>query len=240
MKMTLSAQVASALVALCLPAAALAEAPSAQSNFNVTYAVELDRDGTLLRLEPLPSIDSPALEQVIEKEVRSWTFQSAQIDGKPVPTRTYLRLGVSSPGLDPARTQIISATTGPAIRSMKSPGYPADAFRRGEGGLVVLKLKLDAKGNVRGVVPMPGSSKNRSFTEAAAASARYWRFLPEQADGQAVAGAVLIPVCFQAQSAQPQACDWTGPDGQTFKPTSVSVAIQPAARITSDLAILGN
>ncbi len=223
-----------------LSTAALAEAPARESNFNVTYVLELASDGSILKLEPHPSMDLPALEQVIESEVRSWSFQSAQVDGQFVPTRTYLRLGVYAPGLDPTQTQIVSATTGPAIRSMEAPGYPAAALRRGDGGLVLLKLKLDAKGNVRGVVPMPGSSKKREFTEAATASARHWRFLPEMANGQPIAGVVVIPICFQAKSPEPQACDWTGPDGQLFKPSSLSVAIRPAARITSELAIVSN
>ena len=223
-----------------LSTAALAEAPAAASNFNVNYVLELDADGSIVSLAPFPAIDMPGIAQAIESEVRSWTFSPAQAEGKPVPTRTYLRVGVSSPGLDPALTKIVSATTGPGIQSLDSPGYPAAALRSGDGGLVVLKLKIDEKGRVRNVAAMPGSSPKRAFTEAATASARHWRFLPELADGQPVAGAVLIPVCFKAKVPEPQACDWTGPEGQLFKSTSLSVAIQPAARITSDLAIASN
>jgi TonB family protein len=217
-----------------------ADAPAPASNFNLNYVLELDAQGGIVKLAPSPSIDLPAVEQAIEAEVRSWNFSAAKVDGQPVPTRTYLRVGVSSPGLDPALTRIVSATTGPGIQSLESPGYPAAALRSGDGGLVVLKLKLDAKGRVRNVAAIPGSSPKRAFIEAAAASARHWRFLPELADGQPVAGAVLIPVCFKAKVPEPQACDWTGPDGQLFKSSSLSVAIQPAARITSELAIASN
>lgn len=227
------------LFALSAGVAAASDA-TPESNFNLTYALELDRAGQIVSLTPQPALDSPELQARVESEVRRWSFRPAHLDGQPVPTRTFLRLGVSAPGLDPSLARIVSATTGPAIASMTSPGYPADALRRGEGGLVVLKLKLDTQGRVRGVATQPGSSPKREFTEAARAAAKHWRFIPETANGQAVAGAVMIPVCFRAHSAQPQACDWQGPAGQRFTPSSVAVAIEPAARITSELAIVNN
>jgi TonB family protein len=233
------------LIASMLAAAVGVAAPAAadtaeSSNFSLTYALDLDREGNIVSLRAMPSPDLPALEAVVENEVRSWTFQPAQVDGAAVPTRTYLRLGIQAPGMDPALARVVSAATGPAIASMKSPGYPAAALRNGDGGLVVLKLRIDAKGNVRRVVAAPGSSPDRRFSEAAEAAAKSWRFLPELADGKPVAGTVMIPVCFQAQSPEPRACDWTGPDGKRFTSSSVSVAINPAASITSELAIVSN
>lgn len=217
-----------------------ATAPAESSNFSLTYALELDSSGGIVALRPMASPDLPALEAAVESEVRSWTFSPAEVEGRAVPTRTYLRLGIKAPGMDASQARIVSAATGPAISSMDSPGYPSAALRRGDGGLVVLKLKVDAKGAVRRVVAVPGSSPDRQFTEAAESAARSWRFLPEHVDGMPVAGTVLIPVCFKAQSPEPEACDWTGPDGKRFTSSSVSVAIKPAARITSELAIVSN
>lgn len=233
----LMASLVAAAIGVAAPASA---APAEASNFNLTYALDLDRDGNMVALRPLTSPDLPALEAVVETEVRSWTFSPAQVDGVAVPTRTYLRLGIKAPGMDPDLTRIVSAATGPAISSMESPGYPAAALRSGDGGLVVLKLKVDAKGKVRRVVAVSGSSSDRQFTQAAESAARSWRFLPELANGEPVAGTVLIPVCFRAQSPEPQACDWTGPSGKRFTSSSVSVAVNPAARITSELAIVSN
>ncbi|HEX5694356.1 MAG TPA: TonB family protein [Arenimonas sp.] len=239
MKKILASCLASALLALSAGASAVPQQAD-DSNFNLSFVLELDRDGQIVSLQPQPAMDSPALIARIESEVRDWEFRPAQLDGQPVPTRTYLRLGVRAPGLQADKARIVSATTGPAIASMTAPGYPPAALRRGEGGLVLLKLKLDTQGRVRGVAAQPGSSSNRAFTEAASAAARNWRFLPELANGKPVAGAVLIPVCFRAESAEPQACDWQGPSGQRFTPSSVAVAIEPAARITTDLAIASN
>jgi TonB family protein len=232
--------IASAVAAAIGVSAQAAAVPAESSNFSLTYALDLDSDGTIVALRPMASPDLPALEAAVENEVRNWTFQAAQVDGTAVPTRTYLRLGIKAPGMDASQARIVSAATGPAISSMDSPGYPAAALRRGDGGLVVLKLKIDAKGAVRRVVAVDGSSPNRQFTEAAESAARSWRFLPEHANGKPVAGTVLIPVCFPAQSAEPTACDWTGPNGKQFTSSSVSVAINPAARITSELAIVSN
>jgi len=236
MKTLLTALIAASLGATSPAVLAKAEA----SNFNLTYALDLDRDGTIVALEPTASPDLPLIEAMVEAQVRQWTFRPADVDGVAVPTRTYLRLGIAAPGMDPALTRIVSAATGPAISSMTSPGFPAEALRRGDGGVVVLKLKIDAKGAVRRVVAVSSSSTRRDFTEAAEATAGSWRFLPELADGKPVAGTVLIPVCFKASSPEPQACDWTGPNGKQFTPSSVSVAINPAARITSELAIVSN
>ena len=236
MKILLTALVA-ASVGAASPAVA---APAEASNFNLTYALDLDRDGNITALTPTASPDLPLIEAAVEAEVRRWTFRPANVDGAAVPTRTYLRLGIASPGMDPAQTRIVSAATGPALTSMTSPGYPAAALRQGDGGVVVLKLKIDAKGAVRRVVAVSSSSSRRDFTEAAESAAGNWRFLPELADGKPVAGTVLIPVCFQPSSPEPQACDWKGPDGKQFSPSSLSVALDPAARITSDLAIVSN
>lgn len=233
----LIAPVVAAVIGVTAQASA---APVESSNFSLTYALDLDGAGNILALRPMASPDLPALEAAIESEVRGWTFKPAEVDGSAVPTRTYLRLGIKAPGMAADQARIVSAATGPAISSMDSPGYPAAALRRGDGGLVVLKLKIDAKGAVRRVVAVSGSSPNRQFTEAAESAARSWRFLPEQANGRPVAGTVLIPVCFQPHSAEPTACDWTGLDGKRFTSSSVSVAINPAARITSELAIVSN
>ena len=191
MKKILVSCLASALLAVSAGASAEPQQPDA-SNFNLTFAVELDREGRITGLEPQPAMDSPELMARIESEVRGWEFSPAKLDGQPVPTRTYLRLGVRAPGLQAEKARIVSATTGPAIASMTAPGYPPAALRRGEGGLVLLKLKLDTQGRVRGVAAQPGSSPNRAFTEAASAAAKNWRFLPELANGQPVKGLETI------------------------------------------------
>lgn len=232
--------IASVVAAAIGVSAQAVAAPAESSNFSLTYALDLDSSGSIVALRPMASPDLPALEAAVENEVRNWTFKAAEVDGSAVPTRTYLRLGIKAPGMDASQARIVSATTGPAIASMDSPGYPAAALRRGDGGLVVLKLKIDAKGTVRRVVALPGSSPDRQFNEAAESAARSWRFLPEHANGKPVAGTVMIPVCFKAQSAEAAACDWTGPNGKQFTSSSVSVAINPAARITSELAIVSN
>lgn len=239
MNRLLVSSLAAALLSLSAGAGA-APQQADDSNFNLTYALELDAQGRITGLQPQPAMDSPELLARIESEVRGWSFRPAQLDGQPVPTRTYLRLGVRAPGLQADKARIVSATTGPAVASMKAPGYPAEALRRGEGGLVVLKLKLDTQGRVRGVATQPGSSPNRALAEAARAAAKHWRFLPELADGEPVAGAVMIPVCFRAGSPEPDTCDWQGPQGQRLTPSSVAVAIEPAARITTELAIASN
>src|SRR5690606_25575741 len=81
--------VSSLAAALLFLSAAAAAAPQQadDSNFNITYALELDAQGRITGLQPQPAMDSPALLARIESEVHGWSFRPAQLDGQPVPTR---------------------------------------------------------------------------------------------------------------------------------------------------------
>jgi TonB family protein len=81
------------------------------------------------------------------------------------------------------------------------PRYPSQAQAEGEGGLVVLRLRVGADGRVleshyvpeRSTVPY-GSPLVRSTLE----TAKEWRLDPPMQDGKPVAGWVMVPVRFEA------------------------------------------
>ena len=112
--------IASVVAAAIGVSAQAAAAPAESSNFSLTYALDLDSSGSIVALRPMASPDLPALEAAVENEVRNWTFKAAEVDGSAVPTRTYLRLGIKAPGMDASQARIVSATTGPAVASMKA------------------------------------------------------------------------------------------------------------------------
>jgi bla regulator protein BlaR1 len=87
------------------------------------------------------------------------------------------------------------------------PRYPSRAQAEGEGGLVVLRLRVGADGRVlesqfvaeRSTVPY-GSPLVRSTLEAA----REWRIDPPMQDGKPVEGWVMVPVRFEPDLPPPE------------------------------------
>ena len=65
----------------------------------------------------------------------------------------------------------------------------------GVGGTVVLRVTIDAAGNVLDVA-IERSSRNRNLDRSAMDAARRWKFNPGMRNGQKVGGAVLVPVKF--------------------------------------------
>ena len=78
---------------------------------------------------------------------------------------------------------------------MNPPRYPSKELRDGIGGIVMLRVTIDAQGNVLDV-QIQKSSRNRNLDRAAMDAARKWKFNPGMRGGQKVGGDVLVPVNF--------------------------------------------
>ncbi|MGO1002419.1 poly-beta-1,6-N-acetyl-D-glucosamine biosynthesis protein PgaD [Lysobacter sp. CA196] len=76
------------------------------------------------------------------------------------------------------------------------PPYPLDALRRGEGGLVTLRVQVSAEGRPI-KVDISKRSNNRELDRAAVRTVRTWRFAPAVRKGKAVAAVVIVPVEFK-------------------------------------------
>jgi len=83
-------------------------------------------------------------------------------------------------------------------RALAQPKYPAQELRDGVGGMVRLRVTIDANGNVLNVV-VDKSSRNRNLDRAAMEAARKWKFNPGLKNGQKVGGDVIVPVNFTPQ-----------------------------------------
>ncbi len=193
-----------------------------------TFQVELDERGALVSATPVR--DAPdATTRQLQAELRDWVFRPAQRDGTPMRTSTWVRVtAIPREGAGAAR--VLSATAGPAPESLRKPAFPVAAQVRGQQGVIVLQLDMDAQGRVRAVdVHDTVGDVNLAMAKAAIAAARDWTFRPERVDGEPRAGRLLMPVCFVA-SANKQACAWTGPDAQAFGRDTV-LALDPAVRL---------
>jgi protein TonB len=81
--------------------------------------------------------------------------------------------------------------------SAPAPGYPPDAFRRGESGTVLLRVHVGPDG-IPYAVDLVRSSHSRSLDRAASDAVKRWRFRPAQRNGQPVAADVQVPITFNA------------------------------------------
>lgn len=206
------------LLALALPAMALASDAGEPVQQVYTYAVDLDADGRVAGISPhgaMPGVAGDALA----REARGWVFTPGA-SGQDAPVRTFLRVVVDEPAGGGWR--VVSASTGPALAAMTPPDYPLRDQLAGHEGMVVLRLQVGADGLVREAdVHAATGSVSRAMAYAAEEASRDWRFSPEEVAGRAVASTLLWPVCYLGPSSPLSACSWTGPDAQRFSSKTV-------------------
>ena len=77
----------------------------------------------------------------------------------------------------------------------RQPSYPSQARRRNQQGVVLVEVRLDARGQQRSINVLR-SSGVVSLDRAALEAVAKWRFLPETTGGQAVPSRVQIPIQF--------------------------------------------
>lgn len=232
MKPTLLATALLALAPLAAPAAQVPETGAAPAGEQVhTFAIDLDSSGRVTALEPTAALPD-ALRAALESRIAEWIFQPTSRDGHPADTtRSYLRIAVAADGPVNDRLRILSASTGPAFETLSQPEYPTSELRRGEGGVVVLQVEVDATGAVT-AVDFHGAKQRatRSMANAARDAAWQWQFIPEQVDGNPIASTVLVPVCFMADHPGSSSCNWQGPDARHLSRLAI-VTLDPAARV---------
>ena len=121
---------------------------------------------------------------------------------KPAPQKSH------SPAVAEASTSskpAIVAAAAPAVEVLshqpafrlppEQPRYPAQARRRNQQGVVLLEVRLDARGGQR-EIRLLRSSGFPSLDRAALEAVAEWRFHPEIINGQGVPSRVQIPVEF--------------------------------------------
>lgn len=104
-------------------------------------------------------------------------------------------------------------------KSAHPPRYPVEALHKGEQGMVVLDVTVDAHGHVSKVAVDPKSTTAAAVLQGAAmGAAKDWRYAPGHKDGKAVGGVVRIPVNFSLTGDGPAA-------GTSASPSTPSVDI---------------
>jgi TonB family protein len=122
-----------------------------------------------------------------------------------------------------------------AYKQEHPPRYPIEALRKGEQGVVILDVTVDASGKVTNIEVDPkGTTAAAVLRKAAIQGAQTWKFEPGKKDGHPAGGVVRIPVTFSLmswKSTGPHPCPPTyhyqdgSFDGKAYK----CIAERPAA-----------
>lgn len=99
-----------------------------------------------------------------------------------------------SPSADPVRVAARLATPAHLLR----PPYPDSKRRDEEEAVLRLRLTIDARGRVTGVMPV--GAADEAFVGAARAHlTRHWRYRPATEDGREVASTLVVTLRFELE-----------------------------------------
>jgi len=200
-----------------------------------TYALELAANGAVSAIQP-HGFQADATSRKLDTDIRSWIFEPAA-PGSSSSMSTYLRVVTQLSVDSPAGFEVVSATTGPAPRSLAQPDFPLADQMDGREGTVVLALTVGADGKVvQARVHNLDGSPSRAMASAALKAAGSWTFSPEIVDGQAVQGRLLWPVCYLGPSSSVADCSWSGPDAQRLSSKTV-LTLDPAVKLVAPVAL---
>lgn len=210
------------------------------------WALTIDASGRVTALESIGAPPVPAVRAPLENAIRGWHFQPGTIDGKPAETKTTFSLDLSlvEHGNDQFALRVDDARTGANLGfegfHHSTPKYPRDAMSRHRDGIVVLRIDYDGNGHVVATRLQDGAPEvDASFVRSAQEAARRWTFSPEIVGGHGLAGSTIVPICFadytRRTPKEALACAWTPPAGHASLGDGAIVAIDPAARLKTDI-----
>lgn len=109
----------------------------------------------------------------------------------PVPTMPQAAPRPSAPAAGYVEPRPIPTQSPP-------PRYPTRALRRGEQGIVNVRVAIGPDG-VPTSVSLASGSGSRDLDRAALDAVRRWRFLPAMEDGRPTVGSVVVPIEFSRE-----------------------------------------
>jgi hypothetical protein len=194
--------------------AAKAAQPAATYAMEAVGEVQIAKDGHVSDYR-LGSKLPEEVAKLVDKDVRSWTFEPILIDGQAVVAKTSMHLRLSAepvPGDKGSYAmRIVDVRFGEPQRSgqMKPPHYPREAVAARLGARVLLSLHLDQAGNVIEVQPYQTSlaARTRSereaeewrhaFERSSMAAAKDWHFdMTETLNGKPRDTTVIVPIVY--------------------------------------------
>ncbi len=192
--------------------AAAANGTLPEYEIDLAGQIEVAPDGSVHAWSIESKALKPAVAKALEAQMRQWTFEPIDVDGRPVIARTRWRVTLEAqPVGENLALRVAHVYFGEPSRAgrMEPPRFPPSAARSGVGAKVVLILKLDEAGRVTDVHAEQTSLSpslrsdasaerwRRRFVEASSQAAKQWTFeIGEIVDGKPADTSVRVPVVF--------------------------------------------
>lgn len=202
----------------------------------VSWDISLDADGHVTKLatkdESMPTLHAP-----LEKAIRGWHFSPGTINGQPAATESHVQTRLELRLVkDAYQVWMLGADTGASYGKTPPPEYPDAAAKAWKQGEVVLIVHYNGTGAVTDVAPYEhGPKAYVQLARAAMTAVKNWTFNPEVVGGHPIPGVALVPVCFALPRGTPPACQWESPATGRNMNGSQAVALNPAAKLESDV-----
>jgi TonB family protein len=186
----------------------------------VKVRIATDGSVTTAAVDRVDPPNAAALADAAVAGVKTWTFDPAQQQGKPVASdeivpivfalndqalpaiagATLDAIRISPPDADSTASKSIDTppTEDVSFRRSDAPKYPKAAIDARQSGKLVLKVQVDEKGNVRYVEVEKADPPEAKaiFEETSVAAVMQWKFNPAKKNGKPVSGWVRVPIDF--------------------------------------------
>lgn len=236
--MSLSFQKVAAVLAGLLAFGVVQAAPASNSPIPVSgsWAVSLDAQGRVTELRQTTAL-KPLLAEPVERALRNWSFQPGKVDGSAQATDTTVTVLMALQEVDKGYAiRVTDVRTGGRVGKVPPLSIdPRDVPRKPVG--YTMRVAYDAAGKVVSSEPADGAPKVSS-------SLRYtfkrlvtgMTFVPERVAGNGVAAEVIVPICLSAGvNGQKDECTWKAPGSDVPLREGESMALNPEARLLSDV-----
>ena len=231
---------------LAFGAVQAATASNQSLRVDLSWRASLDAQGHVTQLQATRKERAdrvPAIRQRLEQEIRTWRFQPGTVNAQPEPTETglYVRADVSAGSDGTMKIRIVHADVGGSLQKMTPPHYPGEAIRHHVAGEVVLQIAYDSNGRTTEALPATTSpSSSKLLLDASEKASRTWKFSPEIVGGHAIAGTVVVPFCYtlhpMGSDRVEGKCDWKAPGRNDTLNSGETLALNPAAKLLTDVA----
>lgn len=237
------------LVSASLPALAGTTAPTLEMSADGEVQIAIDGKVSDYRLK---STLAPVVANLVDHDVRGWTFEPVVVDGVPVVAKTAMHLDLKAEpaaGKDNYKIRIVNVAFGEPRRSnndqTRLPHYPEDAVSAHIGAKVLLYVRLDETGKVVDAHPYQTSLDRQTrsefdaerwrklFEKASIAAARDWRYdLTETINGKTIGTTAVVPIVYHASAfgdRKPAQDEW-----KAYVPGPVHPAPWPSIEAVAD------
>lgn len=196
----------------------IAKMPEAKKSFNMldniddfTYLVTIDKKtANISKIEmDLSGLVSKVVNNIAEAQggtiEQKNRFKEMFANVKMTGTMTFSKFNdvgtITIPEEVKTKAKVMSqmenkASLPPVIKERSPVVYPAEAWKQGLEGKVLLKVNVSDTGTVTDVEIIQ-SSGYEMLDNAATESVAKWRFLPAKKNGEAVAGNISVPIEFR-------------------------------------------